>query len=154
MLKRQLQQDQEQALRAKDDITLRTIRSIRAAIQTQEIANRSGGSRASGELDDTAVLAVLVKQAKQRRDSIEQFKKANRDDLVRQEVEELAIIERYLPQQLSEGEIENAVREVLGELGVTDMSGMGRAMGAAMDKLRGKADGKRVQAVVRTLLGS
>ena len=153
MLKQQLEQDQEKALRAKDDITLRTIRSIRAAIQTQEIANRSAGSRASGELDDAAVLAVLVKQAKQRRDSIEQFEKANRDDLVRQEVEELAIIEAYLPKQLSDSEVEETVREILSELGVSDMSGMGRAMGAAMEKLRGKADGKRVQAVVRTLLG-
>ena len=148
-LKDRLAADQDAALRARDETRLRTIRSLRAAIQTQEIATRKGNDVS---LDDDAVLAVLTKQAKQRRDSISQFQDAGRTDLVKTEEAELEIIEAYLPSQLSDDELKRELTALVSELGVSDMSGMGRVMGQAMGKLRGRADGKRVQAAVRAIL--
>lgn len=136
-------------MRSRDEIRLRTIRSLRAAIQTQEIAARKGNDVS---LDDDAVLAVLAKQAKQRRDSISQFQTAGRTDLVNTEKAELEIIETYLPSQLSDEELDGEVKALVSELGVSDMSGMGRVMGQAMSRLKGRADGKRVQAAVRAIL--
>jgi len=138
-------------MREKDPVKLRTIRSLRAAIQTQEIANRGSQGRA---LDEEAVLAILAKQAKQRRDSIEQFRKGGRSDLVSQELAELMVIESYLPSQLSDEEIESSIREIVIDVGATGPSSMGKVMGAAMEKLRGVADGKRVQEIVRKVIGT
>jgi hypothetical protein len=151
MLRERLERDQETAMREKDPVKLRTIRSLRAAIQTQEIANRGSQGRA---LDEEAVLAILAKQAKQRRDSIEQFRKGGRSDLVSQELAELMVIESYLPSQLSDEEIESSIREIVIDVGATGPSSMGKVMGAAMEKLRGVADGKRVQEIVRKVIGT
>lgn len=149
MLRERLSRDQETALREKDPVRLRTIRSLRAAIQIQEIEKRS-------ELDDEAILAVLVKQAKQRRDAIEQFQKGGRSDLVSQELAELSVIESYLPAQLSDDEIEATIRGIVGEIveetGSSDRAAMGKVMGLAMAKLRGVADGKRVQEIARRII--
>jgi hypothetical protein len=151
MLRERLERDQETAMREKDPVKLRTIRSLRAAIQTQEIANRGSQGRA---LDEEAVLAILAKQAKQRRDSIEQFRKGGRSDLVSQELAELMVIESYLPSQLSDEEIESSIREIVIDVGATGPSSMGKVMGAAMERLRGVADGKRVQEIVRKVIGT
>ncbi len=148
-LKERLEGDQSVALREHDEVKLRTIRSIRAAIQSEEIARRKG---TEANLSDEDVLAVLAKQAKQRRDSIDQFRKAERSDLVAQEEAELTIITEYLPRQLTDAEIEEVVVGIKNELGASGMSDMGKLMGAAMKQLKGKADGKRVQGIVRRLL--
>ena len=149
MIKDQLQADLKTAMRAKDAVRLRTIRSLRAAIMEKEIAERKGGE---ASLDEQQELAILQKQAKQRRDAIEQFTNAGRQDLVAKEEEELAIIETYLPRQLDEQEIRKAVLAIISATGATSMKDMGRVMGQAMKSLRGKADGRLVQAQVKDIL--
>ena len=130
MIKDQLQADLKVAMKAKDQVRLRTIRSLRAAIMTKEIELRSGGE---GEIP-------------------EQFEIAGRDDLKQIEVEELAIIEAYLPKQLEESEVRTEVEAIVQQTGAEGMKDMGKVMGAAMGRLKGKADGKIVQQVVRSIL--
>lgn len=139
----------KEAMKAKDAVRLRTIRSLRSALMSREIELRSGGT---GSISDEEAMTVLQKQAKQRRDSIEQFESAGRDDLKAVEVEELAVIEEYLPKQLSSEEIQAEVRAIAEEIGVSGMQGMGKLMGQAMSRLRGKADGKLVQQSAREVL--
>ena len=149
MLKEQLQSDLKTAMKARDKVRLRTIRSLRAAIMAKEIDLRSGGE---GEIPEEDALAVLQKQAKQRRDAIEQFEAAGRDDLKQIEVEELVVIESYLPKQLGEAAIRTVVEGIVQQTGADGMKDMGKVMGAAMGKMKGKADGKIVQQVVQSIL--
>jgi uncharacterized protein YqeY len=151
MLQEKLAEDLKAAMRARDSARLRTIRSLRAAIMEKEISERQDGQATLTESDE---LAVVQKQAKQRRDAIEQFEQAGRDDLVAKEREELDIIEDYLPKQLDDDQIRTAVEQLIESMGATSMNDMGKVMGAAMGALRGKADGRRVQAIVRSLLTS
>lgn len=149
MLKDRLNDDLKAAMRARDAVRLRTIRALRAALLEKEIEKREGGVASLSEEDE---LAVVQKQAKQRRDAIEQYEQANRIDLRDKEAEELAIIEDYLPRQLSDEEIRAAVGEVIDATGASSKADMGRVMGSAMQKLRGKAEGRRVQQIVMELL--
>ncbi len=149
MIKERLQNDLKEAMRSRDSVRLRAVRSLRAAIMTKEIDLRSGGK---GEIPEEDAIAVIQKQAKQRRDSIEQYELAGRDDLKQIEVEELQIIKDYLPEELSEDDIRNAVVAIVRETAADGMKDMGRVMGAAMQQLRGKADGKLVQQIVREIL--
>ena len=149
MLKDQLSEDLKSAMRAKDEVRLRTIRSLRAALMEKEIEDRKGGE---GSLNEEQELAVLQKQAKQRRDSIEQFESAGREDLSAKEEEELAVIEEYLPRQLSDDEIRQAVQEVIDSTGASSRADMGKVMGASMQKLRGRAEGRKVQQIAQELL--
>lgn len=150
MLKETLQDDLKNAMRAKDEVRLRTVRALRAALMEREIELRSGGT---ATLTAEQEMAVVQKQAKQRRDAIDQFRAAGRDDLVRKEEDELGVIEDYLPRQLGDDELEAIVREVVAEVGADSMRDMGKVMGAAMPRVQGRADGKRVQQAVRTILG-
>ena len=146
-LKDQLSHDLKEAMRAKDRVRLGAIRMLSAAFLEKE---KSGG----GDVSEDDLVAIVQKQAKQRRDSIEQFRGAERDDLADIEVAELAIIEQYLPAQLSDEEIRTAVQEIVEQTGASGMQDMGRVMGQAMQALRGKADGNRVrQAVEASLKG-
>lgn len=149
MLTEQLNQDLKEAMRARDKVRLRTIRLLRAALLEKEIAERRGGK---AELSEEQVMAVLQKQAKQRRDSMEQFENAGREDLAVTEREELEVIKEYLPEQLSEDEIRKEVEAIVADVQASSMKDMGRVMGPAMQRLRGKADGKVVQSLVRELL--
>ena len=147
MLKETLARDLKDAMRAKDTVRLATIRSLQAAITTAE--------KKTGEpLDADGLLAVVQKQGKQRRDSIEQFQSAGRDDLAQREIDELAWIQLYLPRQATDEEIRARVAEVIQSVGASSMKDMGPVMGAAMSALKGVAEGRRVQAMVRELLGS
>lgn len=148
MLLDRIQSDLKQAMRDRDSARIRTLRSIRAAIQQREIENRTAGA----EITDEDAIALLQKQAKQRRDSIDQFEAAKREDLVATEKEELEIIEDYLPKQLNDDEIRNIVQQIVQEVGAASISDMGKVMGPAMGRLRGKADGRRVNEIVRELL--
>lgn len=145
----QLAEDLKQAMKAKDAVRLRTIRSLRAALKEKEIAERHGGE---AHLSEEQVLAVLQKQAKQRRDAIAQYEPAGRDDLVAKEQEELEIIEAYLPKQLGDEEIRRVVQEIVAATGASSMREMGKVMGAAMEQLRGRADGRRINEIARELL--
>lgn len=149
MLKDQLNADLKDAMRAKDAIRLRTIRSLRAALMEREIEQRSGGEATLSADDEQA---VLLKQAKQRRDALEQYVAADREDLASKEREELAVLESYLPEQLDEEGVRKVVAAVIAETGASGPADMGRVMGAAMGKLRGQADGKLVQAAAKDLL--
>jgi len=144
-LKAKLTNDLKEAMKSGDQVKKDTVRTLRGAIRNAEIDS-------GHDLADEEILAIIDKQAKQRRDSIEQYQKANRSDLVEQEQQELAVIETYLPQQLSDEEIRARVEATIAELGVTDMKGMGLLMKRLTDELKGRADGKRISQIVRELL--
>ena len=146
-LRDQLAHDLKDAMRAKDKLRLSAIRLLQTAITEKE---KSG----SGPVSEDDLVALVQKQAKQRRDSIAQYTEAGREDLAQREADELAVIEQYLPPQLSDEDIHQAVQEIVQRTGATSMKDMGRVMGEAMRTLRGQADGKRVQAVVRALLNA
>jgi uncharacterized protein YqeY len=138
-------------MRNKDKVRLRTLRSLRAALKNKEIDQRQDG--AETVLSEQDQLAVLRKQVNQRKDSIEQYEEAERDDLVEKEQEELDVLDEYMPAQLSDEELEEKLQSIIDEVGAESMADMGSVMGRAMSELRGKADGGRVQSVVKQLLG-
>jgi uncharacterized protein len=136
------------AMKEKDEKALRSLRAIKAAII---IAKTAEG--ANGEIDEAEENKLLQKLVKQRRDSIEIFEKQHRADLADKEKEEVAVIEQFLPKQLSEAEITEAVKAIIAETGASSAADMGKVMGAATKKLAGQADGKAISAVVKSLLG-
>jgi hypothetical protein len=146
-LKEQIDQDLKDAMRSRDKFRTQTLRSLKSAIKYAEIETGS-------ELNDPDIVAVIAKQAKQRRDSIAEFEKGGRADLVEKETGELDILESYLPAQLSEETIKEKAQAVIAELGVTDMKSMGQVMNRLMAELKGQADGKVVNQVVRQLLNN
>jgi uncharacterized protein len=145
-LKDQINNDLKEAMRSKDQQRLDTLRMLKSAVKYNEID-------AGHELNDQELLAVVGKEAKQRRDSIAEYDKAGRTDLVRQEQAELAILEAYLPRQLSADEIKARARAVIADMGVTDIKGIGPVMKRLTTELKGQADGKLINQVVRDLLG-
>jgi uncharacterized protein YqeY len=151
-LKEELQSDLKEALLARDKQRKRVIRMALAAITNAEIEQAMQSDKAM--LDDGDIAAVLRKQAKQRRETIEELEGVDRPDLLSVEKEELAILEEYLPEQLSREEIVEEARHVIEEIGATGMRDMGPVMGRLMSKLRGRADGHLVNEVVRELLTS
>jgi uncharacterized protein YqeY len=145
-LKDRIQQDVKDAMRAKDKTRLAAIRLITAAIKQREVDERI-------ELDDAQVTAVLDKMTKQRRESISQFEKAGRDDLIAQEVMELEIIQSYLPEQLGEDEINALIDTAMQATGATSIKDMGKVMGQLKPKLQGRADMGAVSALIKARLG-
>ena len=144
-LKAQLTSDLKDAMRQHDERRRDVLRFTLAALQNAEIAARE-------ELDEPAAMAVLAQEAKQRRDSIEEFRKADRQDLVTKEEAELAVLKPYLPEQLSREEITQAAREAIQEAGASGPQEMGKVMAVLMPRLRGRADGRQVSEVVQELL--
>ena len=147
-LEERLNADLKKAMRDGDTVRKLTIRAIKTAITEAKVS----GNQAH-DLTDEDILAIITKQAKQRRDSANEFAKGGRDDLVAQEKAELAIIEAYLPKQLSEAEIRERAQAVIDELGVTSLKGIGPVMRRLTAELRGRADGRAINRVVRELLG-
>ncbi|MBA26873.1 MAG: aspartyl-tRNA amidotransferase [Chloroflexi bacterium] len=144
-LKERLDGDLKDAMRNKDSIRRTVLRTIISEIRNAEIAKQEA-------LDDEGVLVVMTKQAQQRRDSIEAFKSASRSDLVESESAELKIISGYLPEQLSEDEIEVVITEVISQVEAKGSSDMGKVMKEIMQRVRGRADGKMVSAIVTSRL--
>ncbi len=140
-----LDEDMKTAMRAKEKERLGVIRRARAAIKNAEID-------AKGELDDAAVEKVLRSLVKQHRDSIEQFTAGGRTERAETEKAEMAVLEEYLPQQLSEAEIEPIVRAAIDEVGATSMKDMGQVMRVVMQKTGGAADGGMVNGIVKAVL--
>jgi uncharacterized protein YqeY len=149
-LKDRISEDIKTAMKAKDKVRLETVRSIKKVILEKEVSVRPQGQDTLTESQETE---VLVQQAKQRREAIEMFRQAGRDDLVEQQVQELAIIEEYLPKQLSDEEVGVVVDEVVASVGATSIKDMGKVMGPVMQQLKGKADGQKIQAIVKAKLG-
>jgi uncharacterized protein YqeY len=149
-LRQQLMDDLKDALRQKDELRKRTIRSVIAAIKKAETELDSSGQRIV--LDDDDILVVIAKQAKQRQESITEFRRAGREDLATEEEAELAILQAYLPQQLTPEEIEAEARQVIKEVGASGPRDMGKVMKPLMARLKGRADGKVANQIVRELL--
>ncbi len=144
-LKETLENDQKAALRSGDQLRLSVTRLLRSAIHYVEVDR-------GGSLDDEGVLGVIAKQAKQRRESIEEFRKGRRPDLVEKEEAELAVLLGYLPAQASREEVEAVARQVISEVGARGKQDMGKVMPQVISRLRGKADGRLVSQVVQELL--
>lgn len=151
-LKQLLQHDLKDALRAGDDRRKTVIRMALAAITNAEIER--GIQSGETQLAENDLVAVLQRQAKQRRETIEELEQVHRPEMLDAEREELAILERYLPEQLSRTEIAAEARNVIDEVGATGIKDMGPVMGRLMSKLKGRADGQTVNRVVRELLTS
>lgn len=139
----------KEAMKAKDEVRLMVIRGLVAAFTNELVAKQR---KPNGELTDEEALAVIKRSVKQHKDSIEQFKKGNRDDLVENEEAELKILETYMPEQMSEEEVSRVVETKIKELGISDKKEAGKVMAAVMKEMKGKADGTTVKAAVDKIL--
>jgi uncharacterized protein len=148
-LKERLSEDIKFAMKARDKIRLETVRGLKKVVLEKEVEVRPKGQE---KLTPEQELEVLSQQAKQRRDSIEQYRQGGRDDLADKEAQELAIIETYLPAQLSDEEIGEIIEQIIASSGANSAKDMGKVMGPAMKELKGKADGKKVQEMVKSKL--
>jgi uncharacterized protein YqeY len=147
-LKDRISEDIKTAMKSRDQAALRALRAIKSAILLAETA-----SGATETLSEEEEMKLLTRQAKQRRDSIDQFKSNGREDLAVTESEELVVIERYLPQQMSEAEIRVALQAIIQSTGASGAGDIGKVMGQASKAMAGKADGKMINQIARELLG-
>ena len=147
-IRQRLENDFKKALKNKDKVAISTLRMLKAALYNKEIEKKGE------QLKEAEVIKAITKQVQQHKDSIEQFTKGKREDLVKKETKELEILEKYLPKQLSEKEIIAVVKKVIADLGAKDKSDFGKVMKPVMASLGGKADGKVVSQVVSSQLGS
>ena len=146
-LEQKIMADLKTAMLSKDEKSLRGLRAIKAAIL---LAKTSEG--AGGELKEDDEIKLLQKLVKQRKDSLEIFQQQNRSDLAQKEQEEIEVIEKFLPKQLSAEELQLEIKKIIAETGATSSADMGKVMGAATKRLSGKADGKTISTAVRELL--
>ncbi len=145
-LEQKIMTDLKAAMLAKDEAALRSLRAIKAAILLAKTAEGAGGELKEEETK------LLQKMVKQRKDSLEIFQQQNRPELARKEEEEIAVIEKFLPKQLSAEEIKAALTKIIAETGASSPADMGKVMGVATKQLAGKADGKTISALVKELL--
>lgn len=138
----------KEAMKAKDQVALRSLRAIKSAILIEK--TKEGGG---GELAEAAEIKILQKMAKQRKDSIAIFDEQSRSDLSEKEKEELKIIETFLPEQLSEADLTTALKAIIDETGATSIKDMGKIMGIANQKFAGKADGKTISTIIKKIFG-
>lgn len=148
MLHEQIKNGIKDAMLARDQVLLKTLRNMVSAFTNELVAK---GRKPDEKLTDEEVLVVITRLAKQRKDSIEQFQKGNRDDLVQEESAELVILEKYLPKMMDRKEVEKIAQTKKDELGITDASKKGMLMAALMKELKGKADGSLVKDAVDSL---
>ncbi|WP_437130244.1 GatB/YqeY domain-containing protein [Peptostreptococcus russellii] len=141
-LKERLQEDLKSSMKNKDTVRKSVITLIRAAIKQYEVDNRI-------ELSEEGVIDIISKQLKQRNDSLVEFEKANREDLIEEAKSEIQVLEAYLPQQLSETELEKIVVDVISEVGATSMKDMGKIMTIIKPKTAGRADGRKINELVK-----
>lgn len=142
-----LRNDMKNALKTGQKEKLSTLRIVLAQVKDERIKKKS-------DLSDEDIIAVLMRAVKSRKDSIEMYRQGNRMDLVEKETAELEVIQSYLPEQMSEDDVKKIIAEIVESSGATDMKDIGKVMGPAMEKLKGKADGKLVQQIARSLLSS
>ena len=144
-LKDKLMDDLKQSMKNKEQIRKSVVILIRSAIKQKEVDERV-------EVSEEDVLAIISKQMKQRKDALEEFKKAQREDLILQTEQEIEILTQYLPKQLTDDELESIIQEIINQIGASTMKDMGKIMGLATPKVQGRADGKRINEVVKSLL--
>ncbi|AXH15380.1 GatB/YqeY domain-containing protein [Malaciobacter mytili] len=144
-LKEQLKEDLKDAMRAKDLVKRDSIRAINTMIKQVEVDERK-------DLNDEDILKLIQKGIKQREEAAVQYKDANREDLESKELEQVEVFRSYLPKQLSDEELENAMKEIITEVGASSVKDMGKVMGVATKKFAGVADGKRINEMVKKLL--
>lgn len=144
-LLQQLSTDMVAAMKAKDKETLNAVRMLKAAVQNEQIAQ-------GHDLTADEEVAVMSREYKQRKESLAEFEKAGREDLIAQGQHELAIVEKYLPKQLSEEEVTKIVKDVISDLSADSMKNFGQVMGAVMPKVKGQADGQVVNQIVKEQL--
>jgi len=147
LLKQRLMDDLKEAMRGGDKVRRSVIRLVMAAIKNAEITRQAA-------LEDSDILGIIAKEVRQRHESIEAFERGGRQDLVAQEETELAVLEKYLPQQISRDEIVAAARRVIEEVGAEGLGDKGKVMPKLIAQLKGRADGREINAVVTELLGS
>lgn len=147
-LEQQIMAEMKDAMKSKNESVLRSLRAIKA-----EIIKAKTEPGAGGEIDEATEQKFLQKMMKQRRDSLEIFEKQGREDLAIKEKEEMAVIEKFLPKQLSETEIKEALAAIIAQTGASSAADMGKVMGVASKQLAGKADGKTISALVKEMLG-
>lgn len=145
-LEQKVMDELKQAMRAKDEVALRTLRAIKSAI----LLEKTSGS--GKELTEAEELKMLQKLAKQRKDSLDIYTQQNREDLAQKEREELEVIEKFLPKQMSAEELEAQLKDIIAQVGASSPADMGKVMGAATKQLAGKADGKAISETVKRLL--
>ena len=145
-IKQKLNDDLKKAIKDRDKLKCSTIRLLIAAIQNAEIAKRT-------PLEEADLLGIIAKEVRQHKESIDAFKQGNRQDLIDKEEAELAILQRYLPEQISREEIIAAARKVIDEVGAQGPQDKGKVMSQLMPQLKGKADGREINVVVTELLG-
>ncbi len=145
-LEAKIMSDMKEAMKAKDSVALRGIRAIKAAI----VLTKTDGS--GKELDEAGEIKLVQKLVKQRQDSLDIFEKQNREDLAVIEREEIAVLKKYLPEQLDEAALKEVISEIVSTTGASGMKDMGKVMGMANQKLAGKADGKTIASIVKELL--
>jgi hypothetical protein len=141
-------EEMKEAMKAKNEAVLRSLRAIKA-----EIIKAKTDPGAGGVIDEATEQKFLQKMMKQRKDALEIFEKQGRADLAQKEKEEIEVIEKFLPKQMSEDEIKAAVSAIIAETGATSGADMGKVMGVASKQLAGKADGKTISAIVKSMLG-
>ncbi len=146
-LKQKLAADLKQAMRSGETTKRSVIRLLMSAIGNAEIARQA-------DLEDADILGIIAKEIRQRRESIEAFKQGNRQDLVTQEEAELAVLQEYLPRQMTREEIVQAARQVIAEVGASGLADKGKVMPKLIAQLKGRADGQEINAVVSELLAS
>lgn len=153
-LKERIEADLNTAMRARDEVRKSTLRMLIAAIRNAEIPAEGSTAQGRASLDDAAVTDVVLKQIKQRRDSIDSFRKAKREDLAVIEEAELVVLIEYGPKQVTREEIEAAARRVVAETGASGARDIGKVMPVLTKEFAGRADGRAINEVVRSLLGA
>lgn len=146
-LEQQVMDEMKGAMKVKDEAALRSLRAIKA-----EIIKAKTAPGANGEISEETAKKMLQKMLKQRKDSLEIFRTQNRDDLAKKEEEEIAIIEKFLPEQMSEAALKDELKKIIEQVGVLSPADMGKVMGIATKQLSGQADGKTISAAVKELL--
>ena len=150
MLKDKIQEDLKQAMMAKDELKLSTVRMLKSAIQYHEIQKGGAGYEAT----DEDVIEVIGREVKKRNEAIELYKKGRREELAQKEEKELEILKTYLPEQMSEDEIRKLVQETISSTGASGIQDMGKVMGALMPKVKGRADSSFVSTLVKEKLSA
>ena len=151
-IKNQLNDSMKDAMKTGDEVRKRTVRMVLAAVKQAEVDKRSNPADKREELDEMAVIALIQKEVKNRRESLEEAKKANRDDLVADNEAEIKVLESFLPKAMPEDELRSIVQDAITDTGASTMADMGKVMKIVMGKVAGRAPNDKISAAVRELL--